>query len=98
MSDDMQICPEEDCIDGIDKKSMPSIMEMAKNLMNDGGKIVNNALQGNKTLVSDEIREHRWSICTPCEHLQDNRCTKCGCFMKVKVAFVTSKCPIEKWD
>jgi hypothetical protein len=89
------ICPEEkDCVD---KNELPSVMEMAKNLMSDGSKIVKNAMQGNKSLVEDSVRIHRWSTCQTCPRLQNDRCLECGCFMKVKVAFVTSKCPLEKW-
>ncbi len=92
---DTTICPQEDnCAEEL---KMPSVMQMTKNLMTDGSKIVNNALQGNKTLVSDEIRESRWSVCQSCPFLQNDRCTQCGCFMKVKVAFHTSKCPEGKW-
>lgn len=88
------ICPDEvDCVD----TSLPSVMEMAKNLMEDGTKILSNALKGNDTLVTDDVRNNRWSICTTCPMLIENRCTKCGCFMKVKVAFKTSKCPMDKW-
>lgn len=93
--DNNQICPEETpCVD---TKEMPTVFDMAKNLMGDGTKIVKNALQGNSTLVDDDTRTHRWSICQSCEFLSNDRCSKCGCFMKVKVAFVTSKCPVEKW-
>jgi len=89
-----QICPQEDCVP---KEDLPSIMEMAKNLAGDGSKIIKNALSGNKTLVGDDIREHRWTICQSCPRLQSDRCLECGCFMKVKVAFSTSKCPMDKW-
>ena len=89
------ICPEEkDCVD---KNELPSVIEMAKNLMSDGSKIVKNAIQGNKSLAEDFVRVHRWSTCQTCPRLQNDRCLECGCFMKVKVAFVTSKCPLEKW-
>jgi hypothetical protein len=92
---DVTICPqEENCIGEL---KLPGMLEMAKNLMRDGGKIVDNALKGNKTLVSDETRENRWATCKACPFLQGDRCTKCGCFMKVKVAFHTSKCPEGKW-
>lgn len=92
MSD--QICPDPNCVD---EKELPSVLEMAKNLMSDGSKIIDNALKGNATLVSEEERVRRWSICQGCENLLNDRCTQCGCFMKVKVAFKTSNCPIEKW-
>lgn len=88
------ICPQEDCVPNED---LPSVMQMAKNLMSDGSKIIKNAVQGNKSLVEDDVRTTRWSICQTCPRLQNDRCLECGCFMKVKVAFVTSKCPLEKW-
>lgn len=89
-----QICPQEDCVP---KEDLPSAIEMAKNLMRDGTKIVSNALSGNKTLVEDNIRNTRWAICQQCPSLLNDRCVECGCFMKVKVAFQTSVCPLSKW-
>ena len=96
MSDNISICPEETpCAEEL---KLPGMVEMAKNLMKDGTKIVSNALQGNKTLVEDATREHRISICRQCpKFTPEERCTECGCFMKVKVAFITSKCPLSKW-
>jgi Family of unknown function (DUF6171) len=95
MTDENNICPEDEkCAEEF---KLPSMMEMAKNLMSDGVKIVGNAFSGNKTVVSDDVRESRWSICLECPMLQNNRCTQCGCFMKVKTALQTSKCPIDKW-
>lgn len=89
-----QICPQEDCVSN---EELPTAVEMAKNLMKDGTAIIKNAFSGNKTLVDDEERIKRWSICTTCPRLQNDRCLECGCFMKVKVAFQTSKCPIGNW-
>lgn len=93
MSED-SICPQEDCVP---KEELPSVMQMVKNLTTDGGRIISNALQGNKTLVDDDVRVNRWSICQSCPNLKNDRCVQCGCFMKVKVAFNTSTCPINKW-
>ena len=98
MSDekDMELCAQEDCVD---EQSLPTAKEMMKNLLTDGKAMITNAMKGNPTLVSDEVREHRWATCQACPFLTDNnRCTKCGCFMKVKVALVTSKCPENKWN
>jgi len=89
-----QICPQEDCVP---KEELPSVMQMAKNLASDGAKIIKNAIQGNSTLVDDEVRESRWAICQGCPRLQNDRCLECGCFMKIKVAFKTSVCPLENW-
>ena len=90
------ICPEETpCVP---TEELPSMIQMAKNLASDGAKIVKNAIQGNKTLVDDSVREQRWTICQGCPRLQNDRCLECGCFMKVKVAFQTSVCPLGKWQ
>ena len=91
---DDEICPQEDCIG---EKDMPTALEMMKNLANSGKDIVTNALKGHSTLASDELRAHRWAICQACPFLQADRCTSCGCFMKVKVAFQATKCPEGKW-
>ena len=93
--DSHEICPQEqDCVD---TNELPTAMEMAKNLMKDGSAIIKNVFSGNKTLVNDEERNRRWSICGDCPRLQNDRCLECGCFMKVKVAFQTSVCPLNKW-
>lgn len=96
MEENIELCVDEEqkCVDEAD---MPTAMEMAKNLMKDGGNILSNAIKGNPTLVPDEVRESRWDICLTCPMLQNNRCSACGCFMKVKVSFHTSKCPEGKW-
>ena len=89
------ICPEN--VECVDKNTLPSTVQMVKNLLNDGSKIVKNAIEGNKSLVDDDIRVFRWTTCQQCPRLQNDRCLECGCFMKVKVAFSTSVCPIGKW-
>ena len=55
MSENEPICPEDTpCVD---VNELPSLFDMAKNLVNEGGKIVKNAIQGNSTLVDDTLRE-----------------------------------------
>jgi len=38
-------------------------------------------------------------ICKTCEfwRTSDNRCSKCGCYLKFKVAMATEHCPVKKW-
>lgn len=96
MTQDSTVCPEESpCVEEL---KLPGMMEMAKNLIKDGAKIAENALSGNKSLVEDFVRDNRLGICRSCPNFTpEERCTECGCFMKIKSAFVTSKCPIGKW-
>lgn len=91
-----QICPQEETC--AEELKLPGMLEMAKNLLRDGTQITANALSGKSTLVEDAVREHRLATCKACPRLTpEERCVECGCFMKVKTAFVTSKCPIGKW-
>lgn len=50
-------------------------------------------------LHDQDIIDNRWAICMDCEFLSDNnKCEKCGCYMKVKTKIGTVACPIGKWD
>ncbi len=90
------ICPQEETC--VEELKLPGMMDMAKNLMRDGAKIASTALSGNSVLVEDSVREHRLSTCRACPRFTpEERCVECGCFMKVKAAFVTSVCPLNKW-
>ena len=46
----------------------------------------------------EEVLKMRWDICSGCEFLNDNKCDKCGCFMKVKHKLAMASCPEGKWD
>lgn len=41
----------------------------------------------------------RMKMCLQCEHFfkPTRQCTKCGCFMPVKVRLKNSSCPVKKW-
>ena len=52
-----------------------------------------------KNIIHDEeVLKMRWDLCLSCEFLNDNKCDKCGCFMKVKHKMAVASCPIGKWD
>jgi hypothetical protein len=44
-----------------------------------------------------DIPEKRYDICKSCEKFKAFMCTECGCFMKVKVMLIHTKCPLDKW-
>ena len=56
-----------------------------------------NAIKRN-IIHDEEVLKMRWDLCSSCEFLKDNKCEKCGCFMKVKHKMAIAKCPIGKWD
>ena len=47
--------------------------------------------------LSSEEERKRFDICLSCQYYESGRCSQCGCFMKVKVKFSTSKCPVGLW-
>ena len=52
----------------------------------------------NVMLHDQDIIAKRWDICQGCEFLNDNKCDKCGCFMKIKTRVATARCPVGKWE
>lgn len=44
--------------------------------------------------------KERLEICEQCDRLEKHLyvCKECGCFMKGKTKFPSSKCPLGKWD
>jgi hypothetical protein len=44
--------------------------------------------------------KERLEICNSCKYFDASifMCRECGCFMKLKTLFPSSKCPIGKWS
>ena len=57
------------------------------------------AKEGKGILVPEEVSKLRIEECERCDYFdkQQTRCRKCGCYMKVKVKFTNTACPIGKW-
>jgi hypothetical protein len=81
------------------KTNMPSIPQMARNLGNDVIKNVKSVAAGNPLNSDQAEADRRKGICNNCEFFDKNqeRCTKCGCYMAVKVYLKASSCPVGKW-
>ena len=77
----------------------PSWMDQAKNLSELTQKILKDVAEGDNLFVDDFEQQRRLDICNACEyyHHHRSRCKKCGCYMKHKVTFKSSECPVEKW-
>jgi uncharacterized paraquat-inducible protein A len=81
------------------KESFPSLPQMAKNLGNDVIKTVKSVASGNPLTSNSLEANNRKEICKSCQFFNSaqDRCTKCGCNMAVKVYLKASNCPIGKW-
>ena len=52
-----------------------------------------------RSIIHDEeVLKMRWDLCSGCEFLNNDKCEKCGCFMKVKHKLAMASCPEGKWD
>ena len=49
-------------------------------------------------VVDDTVYQRRLDICRTCDRLRGNRCTACGCFIKVKARGRIFRCPIGRWE
>ena len=81
------------------QQQMPSTFQMAKNLASTALNTVKSVAVGQGFNVSQEEADKRKAICDQCPFLNKNqdRCTKCGCYMAVKTYLRASNCPIGKW-
>lgn len=79
--------------------AMPSVPQMVRNVASETAKTVQSVLQGNPLKAEDKEAQSRKAICETCEFYNkaQERCTKCGCYMAVKVYLKASSCPVGKW-
>ena len=47
----------------------------------------------------EELKADRLAICAECPFFikRSKRCSKCGCYMKLKTSLEQAKCPVGKW-
>ena len=85
--------------DSKNDNQFPSLGEQGKNLSELVQKIISDASEGQDLFASEFEQQRRYDICQVCEYFvsRSNRCFKCGCFMKTKVTFNASECPVNKW-
>jgi len=52
-----------------------------------------------RRFVPDDVKQIRMEICRECPSWDErfNRCTECGCQMRVKASLTSSECPLKKW-
>jgi len=62
--------------------------------------VISDEIQGKADKVNKPTEQLRLSICKNCEQLfkLTGSCKKCGCFVRAKVKYAKSSCPIGKWE
>ena len=81
------------------KDEYQSLGDQAANLGQTMAKPWQQMLEGGELMVDDYEKQRRYNICEVCEHFvkHSKRCKKCGCYLKMKIQFKVSECPIKKW-
>ena len=79
------------------QNSLPSIVEMGKNLAKTLADTVKSVAAGEGAMTAEDQANARLKICQACEFYVNERCTKCGCFMAVKTHLKAANCPVGKW-
>ena len=47
--------------------------------------------------ASDETYRERLDVCKNCDYLNEGTCGACGCYVELRAAARTGKCPYKKW-
>jgi hypothetical protein len=98
-NDPFGVCIEPQCDDTEVSNELPSLTDMAKNLLGTAKDIAKGAVLGEGVLVEEAVYIDRMNHCNGCEFFRkdDKRCAQCGCFMETKTRFKKTYCPIGKW-
>ena len=52
---------------------------------------------GRELKVSDDIYDARLDTCRQCDYLNEGTCNACGCYVELRAAAKTGRCPYNKW-
>ncbi len=52
---------------------------------------------GKDSRVLEETYQRRLNICRQCDYLNEGTCNACGCYVELRAAAKTGKCPYKKW-
>tara|TARA_R110000765_G_scaffold417571_1_gene520217 strand:- start:351 stop:677 length:327 start_codon:yes stop_codon:yes gene_type:complete len=77
---------------------MPAKGQMVKNAAGAFARNLKSVMEGNSVNADPDVIKKRKAICKECEHMHDNRCSKCGCWLQYKAILRAEKCPIGKWE
>jgi hypothetical protein len=75
----------------------PSLFQRTRNFAKEMWVATKESLHGRPMLISADDAYARLRVCETCPFLQNNKCSKCGCFMNLKVHVKSSSCPEGKW-
>lgn len=54
-------------------------------------------LKSGMVTASDEVFHNRLKTCNICEYRKDDKCSICGCYLKIKARWKSEHCPKSYW-
>lgn len=78
----------------------PSLQKQGENLAKFAWDVIKHLNENEEGFfVSDEVLKKRITICQSCEHydIEQHRCKKCGCGLRMKAKISLESCPIGAW-
>tara|TARA_R110002020_G_scaffold23035_1_gene77159 strand:- start:4643 stop:4975 length:333 start_codon:yes stop_codon:yes gene_type:complete len=77
----------------LQKNKMPGAVRQVWNFT----KSVTNYVRSGMENIDDQGYQVRLKICDGCPFRENDRCTKCGCFIEVKARWAKEACPDHRW-
>jgi hypothetical protein len=79
-----------------DRKALPPLAKQAKNFIGSMFNMAKESLKG-KAIVDEDTYRIRLETCDLCIHRSGDRCSECGCVLRLKAGVATDDCPKGKW-
>lgn len=76
-----------------------SLQNKIRNLFYSVKNIVTDASNGEQVMINESVYNSRLEICMKCPYISEDKtaCIQCGCIVKLKAKFKSSKCPKNYW-
>lgn len=74
--------------------SFPTFFQQIKNLT----ETLNDFIKDQFKLSDENLWKTRFEICRKCKYFKNNRCSKCGCYTRIKSKIKAAKCPLDFWN
>ena len=78
-------------------KAASKAATMAGDLTLTAANVVAHAASTGQIKAEPELVQRRVDTCKKCPHLQNGRCSTCGCYVAAKAGLKVAKCPLSKW-
>ena len=50
-----------------------------------------------KDRADEKVYHDRLKICRSCDNLLSGTCLSCGCYVEIRAAVISGRCPMKKW-